>query len=269
MLSSLNSTRTISTNPLFETSINRLSSAKRINSAKDDASGLAISMTLEANLRSNQAISRSINDGISLTNTANSALMEHVNVLQNMREIAVNALNPSYGPSEKNTLQETFNQYSQTIDSFTSQANFNSQNLLDGSLNVNLPISENPASDINFSISDKSLAGLSLTGLDITTQAGAQNSIAAIDSAISNIASDLAKIGATSSSLSMADINNKVVYENVSASKSRILDADFSQETSNLALANIKQKATFSAHKVYLQNLSAPLNFINSINTKA
>lgn len=263
MIGSLSS----STSPLFSgldratnsqaTSLNRLSSGSRINSAKDDAAGLAIATQLAAQLSSNSQALRNVYDGLSVTDTASSALGQVSDNLQRMRELAVQSANGTNSASDQQALQAEFSQLGQNLDQVATQTQFNGKNLLDGSFSTAIQSGPNAGDTQSLSLASTSQAGLNIGGIDITSSANASTAIDAIDQAIASVSSQQSSIGAAQAGLNSAASSISGTYEQLAATRSRIADTDFSSETSNLSLSNVKQQAALKALSLYNANQSS------------
>ncbi|OEU74094.1 MAG: flagellin [Desulfuromonadales bacterium C00003107] len=232
-------------------SMQRLSSGLRINSAKDDAAGLAISDRMTAQIRGMNQAARNANDGISLAQTAEGALGEVTNMLQRMRELAVQSANGSNTTADRTALDSEFGALSTEIDRIADTTQFNGKTLLDGTMasGVDFQIGANAGQTITVSVGDANTAVLAsgdLAGAAIGTASGAQSAISVLDSAINDVDTIRGELGAVQNRFesTIANLNN--VSENLSAARSRILDADIAQETSNMTKMNILQQAGVS-----------------------
>jgi len=225
-------------------SVERLSSGLRINSAKDDAAGLAISMKLTAHIRSiNQAI-RNAQDGISVVQTAEGALNEIHNILTRMRELAQQAANGVLSSSDRSALNQEFQDLKSEITRISDTTDFNGLKLLNGDLSANgisLQVGINNTDQDRITISGTTLAdidasalGLSGTISSIETATNAQSMLTLIDSAISTVSTRRGNLGAVQNRLGSTIANLEIAVENLTSANSRIVDADFAVETANL-----------------------------------
>jgi flagellin len=226
-VASLNAQRNLnsSANALGK-SMQRLSSGLRINSAKDDAAGSAISDKMHAQIRGlNQAV-RNANDGISLAQTAEGALQETTNILQRMRELAVQGGNDTLTTSDRDAVAAELLQLGKEISR----------------------IADTTASQvISIAVSTSMTASaLSVNSLVVTSNGDAGDAISAIDAALSAVASTRSQLGAVQNRLESTISNLSNISENISSARSRILDADIAQETSNMTKNNILQQAGVS-----------------------
>lgn len=232
-------------------SMQRLSSGLRINSAKDDAAGLGISDRMTAQIRGlNQAV-RNANDGISLAQTAEGALQETTNILQRMRELSVQAANGTNTSTDRESLQAEFGQLQDEIDRISSTTQFNGKNLLDGTFSAGVgvfQIGANSGQTISFGIAsmDGATLGVDGAGISIGSAGDPAAAITAIDTAIDTVGSERGKLGAVQNRFESTIANLSNISENLSAARSRILDADIAQETSNMTKNNILQQAGVS-----------------------
>lgn len=251
-VASLNAQRNLNSSQLsLNTSMRRLSSGLRINSAKDDAAGLAISDRMTSQIRGlNQAV-RNANDGISMAQTAEGALQETTNLLQRMREIAVQAANDTNTSDDRASLDAEFSQLISEIDRIANNTQFNSQNLLDGtysSTDAIFHVGANADQTISLNIADMTAgsSGLNVDSASVTSQTNANSAITTIDTAIASVDSERGDLGAVQSRLESTIANLSNVSENISASRSRIVDADIAMETSAMTKSNILQQAGIS-----------------------
>ena len=248
---SLNAQRNLSsTQNALSTSMQRLSSGLRINSAADDAAGLAISVGMDARVKSmNQAV-RNANDGVSLAQTAEGSLNETTNLLTRMRELAQESATGTVSNNQRTSIQNEFTQLSSEIDRIANATQFNGTSLLDGTLSagVSFQIGTNNTSNDSISLS-VTAAGASALGLGATavsTQATAQSSLATIDAALSSVSTLRGTLGAVQNRLQSTINNLQVAIENTSAAESRIRDVDVAAETANMTRANILVQAGVS-----------------------
>ena len=235
----------------LNTALQRLSSGMRINSAKDDAAGLAISDRMTSQIRGlNQAV-RNANDGISLAQTAEGALQETTNLLQRMRELAVQSSNGTNTDQDRESLDAEFSQLVEEIDRIARDTEFNDQKLLDGTFSagaggMTFQVGAQAGQTISVSVAGATASALQVNNLDVKSFDNAQAAIGAIDTAIGNIATNRGDLGAVQNRFESTIANLQNVSENVSAARSRIMDADIAQETSNLTKFNILQQAGVS-----------------------
>ncbi|TVU76166.1 flagellin FliC [Pseudoalteromonas distincta] len=247
-VSSLNSQRNLSnsTNDL-STSFERLSSGLRVNSAKDDAAGLQIGTRLQSQVNGLNQGARNANDGISISQTAEGALDETTNMLQRMRVLSIQSANGSNSVSDRTALNKEFTELKSEIDRIANDTTFGGVNVLDGSYDVDFQVGADANQIIGLKITTTmDQTGLALTAIDIDTASDAQAAITAIDNALSAVNSVRADLGAKQNRFSSTIRNLESVAENVSASKSRIMDADFAAESANLARNQVLQQASSS-----------------------
>lgn len=256
-VASLNSQRLLGkTNMSLATSMERLSSGLRINSAKDDAAGLAISDKMTSQIRGMTVAVRNANDGISMAQTAESGMGNITDTLQRMRDLAVQAANrAAVGSEDRQKLQTEFKQLGQEIKRIIQNTEFNGKKILNGSLaGANFQIGANTATDNQVSVTVSNLAVInSLSVLfgdanaksigSAATSARVRSAISAIDGAIKKIDNFRATLGAIQNRFTTAVANLQSSIENQSAARSRIIDTDFAIETSNLSRTQILQQA--------------------------
>ena len=219
----------------------RLSTGKRINSSKDDAAGLAIASSMTSDIRGmNQAI-RNSNDGISMAQTAEGALNEVTNMLQRIRELAVQSASGTYSDDDRANLQAEVTELGAQIDTIISDTTFNGVTVF-GSSDVTI--------DIQTGYGSADQTTLTVTGLDVSAASGADISagdasvLDDVDDALAAVATTRASLGAGQSRLESVVNNLSNNVANLSDARSRIEDADFSAETTNLARAQILSQAS-------------------------
>ena len=229
-------------------SIQQLSTGSRINTAGDDAAGMAIASTMTAQIRGlNQAV-RNANDGISMLQTADGAMGQQANILQRMRELAVQASTGTYSSTQRGYLQTEFSALTTEISNIASQTTWNGISILDGtggtSGSFDIQVGTSSGETITVAISNvtTSSSGLSVSG-DISTASGATTAITTINTALDTLNSARASIGAGINQLTYAADNMSNTITNYAASKSQIADTDYATATSNMARAQIIQQA--------------------------
>lgn len=247
-VASLNTQRNLnSSQSALSTSLSRLSSGLRINSAKDDAAGLAISERMTSQIRGMNQAARNANDGISLAQTAEGALVEIGNNLQRIRELAVQSANATNSENDREALQKEVTQLIDEIQRVGEQTSFNDTKLLNGDFTSQIfQVGANEGETIDFTdIADVTASGLGVDGVDIqgTDGTAAAAVITTIDEALKTVNSTRADLGAIQNRFSSAIANLQTSAENLSASRSRIQDADFAAETAAMTRAQILQQA--------------------------
>ncbi|MBI4682655.1 MAG: flagellin FliC [Nitrospirae bacterium] len=250
-LLSLNAQRNVkNTQNSLSTSVERLSSGLRINSAKDDAAGMAISMKLSAHIRSlNQAV-RNAQDGISVVQTAEGGMNEIHNILTRMRELATQSSTGTLSTSDRSALQTEFSNLKDEITRISDTTEFNGLKLLDGSLSasgVSLQVGINNTTNDRITIDQNSFKDIDASALGLTTAtlssietaAAAQSMLTLLDTAIGSVSTRRGNLGAAQNRLGSTVASLEIAGENLSAANSRIKDADFAIETANLTRSQI------------------------------
>ena len=237
---SLNAQRNLaSSQNALATSMQRLSSGLRVNSAKDDAAGLGIAARMDSQIRGTNVAIRNANDGISLAQTAEGALSTVTDALQRMRELAVQAQNGSNGTTDRANMDTEYQQLSSEITRISTQTKFNGTAIVGASAGAQVfQIGANNGDTLTITTSTVStVAG------DLTTATNASTAIAALDTALNTITTTRANYGAAINRFGMAISNLSISNENQQAARGRIMDADFASETSNLSRSQILQQA--------------------------
>lgn len=209
----------------------RLSTQKRINSAADDAAGLAIAQRMLASESAMARGVRNLNDGISVSHVAEGGLTQVSNDLGRMRELAVQAQNGTLNDDDRAVIQQEIDQLAANIDQTVASTEFNGQKLLDGSQAGASAMQFTGGSgqaSVELAVDDQSTAALGVSTIDVRDPA----SIAAIDAAIDQVASSRGDIGATANRLASEVRSELVQQENVAAARSRIEDVDFAEAVS-------------------------------------
>lgn len=234
---------------LNDQALERLSSGLRINSAKDDAAGLAISTRFDTQIRGLTVAQRNANDGISMVQTAEGGLDETVQNLQRIRELAVQAANGSNTDADRSLLQAEVSQRVSEITRIADDTQFNGLSVLDGSLGsgVAFQVGANAGQAISIDFnSTMNAAGLGISAISISSAGGASAALATIDGALSEVNAFRADLGAVQNRFESTINNLGTNIENLSASNSRIVDADFAAESAKLAKSNVLQQAGIS-----------------------
>ena len=239
-VASLNAQRNLTTSQgSLATSMQRLSSGLRVNSAKDDAAGLAIADRMNSQIRGITVAIRNANDGISLAQTAEGALATVTDVLQRMRELAVQAQNGTNGTSDRANLDTEYQQLSAEITRISEQTKFNGNAIVGASAGVQV-FQVGPNNGDTLAVTTSTIS--TVTG-NLTTAAAASTALAAIDIKLDDITTDRAKYGAAMNRFEFAVSSLQITGENQSAARGRIMDADFAIETANLSRAQVLQQA--------------------------
>ena len=253
-IGSLNAQRNLSSSQnLLSTSMQRLSSGLRVNSAKDDAAGLAIAERMNAQVRGMNVAIRNANDGISLAQTAEGALGKLTENLQRMRELAVQSANDTNGTSDRGALNNEYQQLATENARIIAVTKFNGQTLLDGSGGTagafTFQVDANTSANDSVTITTQNMAtqmGTNTQGSAATlgtTSATAHTAMTDIDAALDAVNSLRSTFGAFQNRFEAIISNLQGAAENQTAARSRIMDADYAAETANLSRAQILQQA--------------------------
>ncbi|MGE8144770.1 flagellin domain-containing protein [Pseudomonas frederiksbergensis] len=243
----------------LSTSMSRLSSGLKINSAKDDAAGLQISNRMSSQIRGQVVAVKNANDGISMAQTAEGALQESTNILQRMRELATQARNGTNGTADQTATNAEFAQMSDELTRIAASTNLNGKQLLDGSAGtMTLQVGANTGSAnhidlvlsskfdaVSLSVGSGTLVLTGTTGTGVSSAAAnIDNAITAIDAAIAAIGATRANLGASQNRLTSTISNLQNITENVTAAQGRVQDTDFAAETANLTKQQTLQQAS-------------------------
>lgn len=242
---SLNAQRNISkTNIGLALAIQRLSSGLRINSARDDAAGLALAENATAQIRGNAVAIRNANDGISIGQVAEGALGQVAANLQRIRELAVQAANTGV---DGTLLQNEVNELQAEITRIIDTTEFNGNQLLDNTTALTFQIGSDNTATHQVTINLSNLTGLNAyTAIDVSTVAAALNTLDLMDADLSTVVSARSTFGALQNRFEAVVSSLENYNENLMAARSRIMDADFAAETANLTRFQILQQAGIS-----------------------
>jgi flagellin len=232
----------------MQNSMEKLSSGLRINRAGDDAAGLAISEKMRAQINGLDQASRNAQDGISLIQTAEGALNETHDILQRMRELSVQSANDTNADAvDRAALDQEFQALSTELTRIADETKFNGKTLLDGDASFEIHVGADAGQAITItSGQDASAEGLSVDGLALLTQEGADAAITGVQTAIDSVSTERSKLGAFQNRLehTISNLNNS--SENLSAAESRIRDVDMAKEMMEMTKSNILSQASQS-----------------------
>lgn len=229
-------------------SMEQLSTGKRINSASDDAAGLAISNRMTAQIKALDQSVRNANDGISMMQTAEGATKEITNMLQRMRELSVQASNDSYSAGDRTAIAGEMTQLTSEVTRIASNTQWNGMSILSGgtaysSMTFQVGTEGDATSAITVGFSAMSAGALTISALSVSTSVQAQASIELLDTAITAVDTFRSGLGARINRLTSAADNVANVALNTSASRSQIEDTDYAKATTELAKTQIIQQA--------------------------
>jgi len=251
----------MSTGRNLNSSIQRLSSGLKVNSASDDAAGMAVAVGLNAQIRGFQQASENANDGIAILQTTEGSYNSISDILIRMRELAVQSANDSLTNKERAYLSTEFEDLTGELTRISDVAEYNGQKLLDGTAgdgsgNMVFQVgTRNTVNDqITINLASQSAATLGVDVLDVLSLTTSQTAIDGIDTALDALATDRATLGSKINEMTAAVDNLAVTVENLSTAKSQIQDADISRES-----------AGFTKNNVLMQSGVAMLSQANSV----
>jgi flagellin len=221
------------------TAMQRLSSGMRINSAKDDAAGLAIATKMDSQVRGMNVAIRNSNDAISLAQTADGALGKVTDALQRMRELAVQSANGTNSTADRTNLNAEFTQLTAEVTRLGTATKFNGTAVFGTTATTFQVGADNNAND---QITVSAVGATTISGT-IATLSGARTAMGAIDTALAANSTKRATLGAVQNRFESVVANLRTASENQAAARGRIMDADFATETSNLSRGQILQQA--------------------------
>jgi flagellin len=246
---SLNAQRNLSVSQnALATSLQRLSSGLRVNSAKDDAAGLAIAERMNAQVKGMNVAMRNANDAISMSQTAEGALGKVGDMLQRMRELAVQSANATNSTSDRANLDTEFQELALEITRVAGGTKFNGLAIIGADAGaLAFQVGAGTTADDTITVTTTNMATdatiTAVTGGDVTSAANATTAINDIDTAIDTVTTQRATFGAVQNRFDSVIGNLQISVENQAASRSRIMDADFAAETANLSRNQILQQA--------------------------
>ena len=228
----------------------QLSTGNRVNSAKDDAAGLAIGQNMTAQVRGINMAIRNVNDGVNLLQTADGAMAEQANMLQRMRELAVQSVSGTYSDTQRGYLNTEFVALQSQIDKIGSETTWNGYTLLTGTTGgatagtFSFQTGQTSGTTIDVAIGSMTVSGLGVTATNtIGTAVTAAVTIAKLDTAIGTLNSQRATLGAKINQLTYAGDNLSNISSNIQASRSTIMDTDYATASTQLSKTQIIQQA--------------------------
>lgn len=226
-------------------SIERLSTGRRVNSAADDAAGNSIATRMTSEVRGLNMAVRNANDGISLAQTAEGGMNEITSMLQRMRELSVQSANGTLSAGDRTNLQTEVTALIAQIGDVSSRTDFNGVALLDGTnATINIQTGSNASETVAITLTDVDAAALGVAAVDISSEAGATTALGLLDTALDSVTTAQASLGADQNRLQTTVSNLTDRVANITEARSRILDVDFSAETTNLAKNQILSQAS-------------------------
>ncbi len=248
-IGSLNATRQLDgSSRELAVSMERLTSGLRINSAADDAAGLAIATSMTSQIRGTDMAVRNANDGISMAQTIDGASEEMGNMMQRQRELAVQSLNGTYSAANRVSMDAEFNALSAELTRIASTTKFNGIEIMNTAVSTNLQVGweDNAADSINITTVGGTAIATAITALGVDNSANAAAAITGLDGQLSVLSAARSGVGAVQNRLDYTVANLQNVSENTSAARSGIQDADFAKESANLARTQVLQQAGMS-----------------------
>jgi len=225
----------------------QLSTGSRINSAKDDAAGLAIGMSMTSQIRGLNQGARNVNDAVNLLQTADGAMVETQNIIQRMRELAVQSANATYSPNQRGYLQNEFSSLSLEVDRIATNSKWNDTNLLSATVAYAFQAGNGANQTITVTIGAMAGSALGLgvggSAMTIANATGSQLAIGLLDIALESVNSQRATIGGTVNQLTYSADNMANIASNLMASRSTIMDTDYATASSQLSRSQIIQQA--------------------------
>lgn len=240
----------------LSTSMTRLSSGLKINSAKDDAAGLQIATRMTSQIRGQTMAIKNANDGISIAQTAEGAMQEQTNILQRMRELAIQSRNASNSKDDRDALNTEFAAMSDELTRIADSTQLNGKNLLNAASTMTFQVGSNTGAENQIDITLKDLkavtlgvdkAAIAISGVDdAENKTNFEAAVDAIDTALQTINTTRADLGAAQNRLTSTINNLQNINENAEAARGRVQDTDFAAETAQLTKQQTLQQASTS-----------------------
>jgi len=227
----------------MNSNMEQLSTGSRVNSAKDDAAGLAIGQNMTTQIRGLNMAVRNVNDAVNMMQTAEGAMIEQTNMLQRMRELAVQSASGTYSATQRSYMTTEYNALVTQIGSISSQSEWNGTNLMNATGTFSFQSGSASGQTISVVITSMTTASLGINSSSVTTTTTASAAIALLDTAINSINSQRATIGASINQMTYAADNLTNISANASASRSTVMDTDYATASTNLAKNQIIQQA--------------------------
>ncbi len=248
-IGSLNATRQLDMSSRdMAVSMERLTSGLRINSAADDAAGLAVTTSMTTQIMGTDMAIRNTNDGISLAQTIDGASEEMVNMMQRQRELAIQSLNDTYSSANRIAMNAEFDALSAELTRIASTTKFNGVAVMNTAAQVNIHVGweDNAADSIVVTAIAGSAIATAVTALGVDTSANAALAVAGLNGQISVLSTARSGVGAVQNRLEYTVANLQNISENINASRSAIQDTDFAKESADLARTQVLQQAGMS-----------------------
>lgn len=239
----------------LSTSMTRLSSGLKINSAKDDAAGLQIATRMTSQIRGQTMAIKNANDGISIAQTAEGAMQEQTNILQRMRELALQSRNDSNSEKDREALNKEFSAMADELSRIANSTQLNGKNLMNSGVTMTFQVGSETGTNnqITIDLADVTAetlgvdkASIAISGADADIGGNVDAAMSAIDSALQSINSTRADLGAAQNRLTSTINNLQNINENAEAARGRVQDTDFAAETAQLTKQQTLQQASTS-----------------------
>lgn len=247
-------------NEMKAKSMEKLSTGKRINSASDDAAGLAISEKMNAQIRGLKQSIRNTQDGQSMVLTVEGVLGEVTDILQRMRELATQSANDTYSTTERAKVATEVSELSSELDRIAESTKFNGKPLLDGSAKgITLQVGANAGETLTLDFNAVDATSLGLDGLKFGDHAESSDAIATLDTALDALMTERSTLGAMINRLDYTCSNLNTMLENITSAESRISDVDMAEEMMTMTKFNILSQAS---NNMLAQSMQAPQSIL-------
>ncbi len=233
-IAALNASRVLSRSTVgLNRSLEQLASGLRINRARDDAAGLAIAEGFNSVVRGTRVAQRNAQDGVSLVQTAEGALSESTNILQRIRELAVQSANGTMTTANRAALQSEVTQLLEQIDDIATDTEFNGLRVLSAAQTLTLQAGPQSGQTLQLALSGAKASDLGVSALSVSTMAAAVSALSTLDTAINSVSSLRATLGAIQNRLEFTINTLAIQEENSAAAESAIRDADIARVTTD------------------------------------
>ena len=250
-------------NQLKEKSLTKLTTGKRINTSSDDAAGMSVGTKMDSKIRGLQMAVRNTLDGQSMVETGETVLGEVVDILQRIRELAVQTANGTYGDDERDKVAVEIDELVLELDRISDSTKFNGLNLLDGTAtDITLQVGSDKGEVLTLDFPSVKSDDLGVDAIDISDSDKAQDTIETLDDALSLILDERSRLGATVNRLQYTVSNLNTMIENISSAHSRIMDTDMSLEMMTFTKNNILSQAGTNMLAQAMQMPNSILNLL-------
>ena len=246
----------------LDKTLQQIATGHRLNSAADGAAELSIAERMNSEVRSLNRAGQNVLDGVSMLQTADSAVGQVNDIVSRVRELSVQAANGTLSDDQRQAIQEEAGQLTEELDRISETSEFNGQKLLDGNLDADIQAGPDATDTRNINLSGVSRSELGIDSIDLSTQAGARDAMAKLDAAQQHLSTNRADIGATLNRFATVQSNLSTSAENITSAESRLRDADIAATSSQMVSRRIQVQAGVAVHAYHGLNEQNALQLI-------